>query len=526
MILCPFLTQKIPSDIFLNYRCLIVHPGIEGDRGPSSLDWAINAGLKEWGVTIIQASEKMDAGDVWGTKEFPLRQASKTSIYKREVTEAAMALLNEALINIESGSRAGRPLDYSNPAVKGSERPLMRQKDRAINWRSDSTKKILRKINSADTRPGVRDTLEGVEVFLFGAVSEPELHGAPGEIIAVKNGAFCRATKDGAVWIKQLQLANKNTVLGFKMPATMLLGQILAEDKLSQIGVKESGAIDEIWTEVQGDIAYFYFDFYNGAMNTQQCMEMKAKLVALKKTQVKVIVFMGGENFFSNGIHLNCIEASGDAGMESWRNINAIDDLVYEMINTPDQITISALSNNAGAGGAIMALACDEVIIREGVVVNPHYKSMGLYGSEYWTYLLPNRVGPNLAERIAEECEPMSAKEALKVGFADLMFEEPWDEYHQRLVSYCGQLLKNVEFKDFINVKRAELNRLIDTGKLSQCRSVELAKMKATFDDPYSEYHRARHRFVNKLPGVKGCMRNKKRSVSKRLKQMLFQKVG
>ena len=31
---------------------------------------------------------------------------------------------------------------------------------------------------------------------------------------------------------------------------------------------------------------------------------------------------------------------------------------------------------------------------REDVVLNPYYRHMGgLYGSEYWTYLLPRRVG-------------------------------------------------------------------------------------------------------------------------------------
>jgi hypothetical protein len=33
VILCPFLTQKIPEDIWQQTLCLIVHPGIEGDRG-------------------------------------------------------------------------------------------------------------------------------------------------------------------------------------------------------------------------------------------------------------------------------------------------------------------------------------------------------------------------------------------------------------------------------------------------------------------------------------------------------------
>jgi putative two-component system protein, hydrogenase maturation factor HypX/HoxX len=33
----------------------------------------------------------------------------------------------------------------------------------------------------------------------------------------------------------------------------------------------------------------------------------------------------------------------------------------------------------------MMALAADRVYARDGVVLNPHYKGMGLYGSEYWT---------------------------------------------------------------------------------------------------------------------------------------------
>mgnify|MGYP000332736098 CR=1 FL=1 len=48
---------------------------------------------------------------------------------------------------------------------------------------------------------------------------------------------------------------------------------------------------------------------------------------------------------------------------------------------------------NAGAGGCFLARAADCVWVRNGVMLNPHYKNMGnLYGSEYWTYTLPRRV--------------------------------------------------------------------------------------------------------------------------------------
>ena len=44
LIVCPMLKTIIPESIWARHRCLIVHPGPKGDRGPSSLDWAIELG--------------------------------------------------------------------------------------------------------------------------------------------------------------------------------------------------------------------------------------------------------------------------------------------------------------------------------------------------------------------------------------------------------------------------------------------------------------------------------------------------
>jgi putative two-component system hydrogenase maturation factor HypX/HoxX len=61
LIICPFLKQRVPEDIWKGHACIIIHPGITGDRGPSSLDWAVTQDLKTWGVTALQASNEMDA---------------------------------------------------------------------------------------------------------------------------------------------------------------------------------------------------------------------------------------------------------------------------------------------------------------------------------------------------------------------------------------------------------------------------------------------------------------------------------
>ncbi|PCI93136.1 MAG: hydrogenase maturation protein, partial [Flavobacteriales bacterium] len=60
LILAPFLKKAIPDSIWKSTTSLIVHPGIKGDRGPSSLDWAVMSQKTEWGVTVLQADEEMD----------------------------------------------------------------------------------------------------------------------------------------------------------------------------------------------------------------------------------------------------------------------------------------------------------------------------------------------------------------------------------------------------------------------------------------------------------------------------------
>src|SRR5712672_99290 len=117
LIVCPFLKQRIPDSIWKNHVCLVVHPGIEGDRGPSSLDWAIMNGDRTWGVTLLQAAEKMDSGDIWGTTRFPLRAAPKASTYRREVTEHAVRLVLQAVADFQDKSFKPRRLDYGNVHV-------------------------------------------------------------------------------------------------------------------------------------------------------------------------------------------------------------------------------------------------------------------------------------------------------------------------------------------------------------------------------------------------------------------------
>ena len=47
LVIAPFLKRAIPERVWSVVPCLIVHPGVPGDRGPSALDWAILEGERE-----------------------------------------------------------------------------------------------------------------------------------------------------------------------------------------------------------------------------------------------------------------------------------------------------------------------------------------------------------------------------------------------------------------------------------------------------------------------------------------------
>jgi putative two-component system hydrogenase maturation factor HypX/HoxX len=517
LILCPYLTKRLPKEIYQRITCLIVHPGIKGDRGPSSLDWAIQEGVTEWGVTLLEAAEEMDAGAVWASKNFPLREVTKSNTFYRDVTQAAVDCLWEALSFFDAPHFKPEIQDYHRPDYKGSTRPAMKQQDRAINWKKHNTDDILRRIHAADGTPGVLDKIYGLPVYLFNAHKEPNLTGKPGEIIAIANHAICRATVDGAIWIGHLKAQLTDGTKGIKLPATFVLKDVLpktvpAASVLTKLFARALKAIDidysrpgrqlpcqEVWYEQEGEVAYVHFEFHNGAMSTGQCRLLLAVYQHAATLPVKAIVLMGGDASFSNGIHLNHIEAADSPADESWLNINAIDDLIYQIITTVDKVTVAALAGSAGAGGAMMPLAADKVFAREGVIFNSHYKNMGeLYGSEYWTYLLPKRVGQEMALALTEQRLPVSAKKAWQIKLVDKVLDKRHELFAVQVKHWVNTLVNDRVALQQCLAEKANVRCNDEAMKaIATYRKVELTKMYENFygDD---RYHAARQRFVYK----------------------------
>ena len=513
LIVAPYLRRALPESIWRARTCLVVHPGIVGDRGPSALDWAIQKGESEWGVTVLQAEAELDAGPVWASEIFPLRAAKKSSIYRQEVTEAASRTVLRAVDRFSAGNFVPARLDSFSP-LRGKRQPLMQQEDRRIDWAKDTTATVLARISAADGFPGVADGLFGQPCHLFDA--SPESGALPGEVlstrfsshspgtvVARRETALLRKTVDGAVWIGHVKRPG-----GIKLPATLALAEHLAEIPelaLDSWWAASGPTWQDIRYEETGAVGFLHFDFYNGAMSSAQCKRLQAAYAWACARPTKIIVLMGGADAWSNGIHLNIIEAveahQDSPADASWANINAIDDFAEAIIRTDRHLTIAALQGSAGAGGCFLARATDQVWARDGILLNPHYKNMGnLFGSEYWTYLLPARVGEAGARAIMQNRLPMTAADGVGKGFLDACISAGPAAFCVEVARRAAEWAAAPDFAE--HLRRKLERRAADEAikPLARYRAEELGQMRRNFYGFDASYHVARFRFVHKSP--------------------------
>jgi putative two-component system protein, hydrogenase maturation factor HypX/HoxX len=542
LIVAPYLKQRIPESVWRRHVCLVVHPGPVGDRGPSALDWAVLRGEPQWGVTVLQANEEYDAGEVWAHADFRMRGAPKSSLYRHEVTAAAVAAVMAAVERFVGGhlQPAARDdaaalladHDVSIPGLlPGRWQPLMRRHERTLDWQRDDTATVLRKIRSADGAPGVLDVMFGQPCRLFDAhpaTAEALARarpGAPGDVVARRGPAVLRRTIDGGVWIGHVRRQVPAGVEGAGPPLKLATTRcfegecaLLPEVPAPLERRAEDAEFAELRYEERGPagarVGWLEFEFHNGAMGTGQCRQLRDALHQVRRRDTQVLVLAGGREFFSNGIHLHEIEAAaqrvGDSAADaSWRNIEAIDDIALELITMTDRLTVAALRGNAGAGGCFLAMAADETWAQEGVVLNPHYKNMGnLYGSEYWTYVLPRRLArrfgeaqaPRLAREITQGRLPLSARRALALGLLDRVVPYANGSLAENLMAQALELARDPRRAERVAAKAAERERDEARKPLAAYREEELARMHRNFYGFDPSYHVARHYFVSRKP--------------------------
>jgi putative two-component system hydrogenase maturation factor HypX/HoxX len=498
LILCPYLRDRVPAQVWRQHRTVIIHPGPVGDRGPSSLDWAITEGTPTWGVTALQAVEEMDSGPIWATRVFAMPAAAprKSSFYNGPVADAAMECIFEVVAKADDPAFRPVPAAELTIEVPGARpRPAMTPADRTFDW-SQPTEQILRRIRAADGAPGVRTTVSGREVFAYDAHPGLARGARPGTVLSRRQGAVLVATGDGSLWLGHLRDATRPGQV--KLPATTLLGKRLhgVPDSPVPPGTEPEGpSYRQVRYRRHGPVGWLTFDFYNGAMSTGHCRRLLAALRHAATQDTRVLVLRSGTDAFSNGIHLAAIDAAADPAAAAWANIKAINAVCREIITCTRQVVVAAYAGNAGAGGAMLGLGADIVAARQGTVLNPYY-DIGLYGSELHTYTLPRRVGPDTAQRLIDAKLPVGAEQAASLGLVDEVGPRHPEAYAEWLTALAA---RHADARTARRRRSAKAKRLAgERVPLDVYEARELAEMSSDMFGDRSGFAAARRAFVSK----------------------------
>ena len=526
-----------------------------------SLNGNCGLGRSHWGVTVLQATEELDSGPVWAFEQFPVdideHGLTKSKLYRGAVVRAAVKSVLAAISRLEhvmttsdKGSSYGPTLrpepEYNSLSVstkrpfhggKTHRRPLLKANARDFDVKIHTSQQISRRIRSGDSQPGIQSRIFGINLYVYGGQVENNVGGpnpgarpcAPvGTITATRNDAVCIRTCDGrGVWITHVRRLKKKEdhALWPKVPAVFGLVElgILTSTQVHELqwatpvdwSLSSSSTFQEISIELQsygslGRAAYLYFDFYNGAMATNQCSRMLDALDFILSTArtdpVCAVVLMGG-SYFSNGIALNVIEAASSPAEESWFNINRINDIVHYLLHelpSRNILTIAGIRGNAAAGGVALAAACDVVLCGAEVVLNPSYRGIGLHGSEYHSLSYLGRCGPEKARDILWSMIPLGPFEARANGLVDYVLQGYNTALDNRIKSHVAVLINSglparMRWKACLD---------LSPTSLATIRAKELCEMSKDFFSARSaRYNSRRFNFIRKVKPARTPLR-------------------
>ena len=196
------------------YGCINVHASLLPKyRGAAPIQWAIVRGETHSGVTIMNISEQMDAGDILLQTQVELADnETGGSLHDTLAIVGAQALV-EALALFKQGKLSASP--QNEEAVTYA--PMLKKEDGQIEWTQDAVS-IEQRIRAFHPWPSAYTYLAGKRLKILGArvgkenVFAHSVPAVPGSVIGIEATHLSIATGKDCLHISTVQLEGKKTL--------------------------------------------------------------------------------------------------------------------------------------------------------------------------------------------------------------------------------------------------------------------------------------------------------------------------
>ena len=180
--------------------CLNIHASLLPRwRGAAPIHRAIEAGDSKSGITIMQMDEGLDTGPMLLWQHEPISQSDTTGSLHDRLAAMGGQLIVEALKKIQQGSLPATP----QPAEGMTYAAKISKQEADLDFRLPAAV-LLRRILAFNPFPGAVAHIHDTSLKIWQA-STVEMHGKPGEILAISPDGVIVACGTGALKIAELQ---------------------------------------------------------------------------------------------------------------------------------------------------------------------------------------------------------------------------------------------------------------------------------------------------------------------------------
>lgn len=156
------------------------------------------------------------------------------------------------------------------------------------------------------------------------------------------------------------------------------------------------------------------------ALSPQLIAELKdAMETAAKDTEVKVVIVTGAGRAWSAGIDLKELNAGIKNGTFTSDQVLKDGNRVIHLLQTMPKPTIAAVNGYCYTGAMELMMAFDIVIAAEEAQIGDTHAKWGVIPKWGMSQRLSQLVGPMKARELSFTCEPISGKEAARIGLVN-----------------------------------------------------------------------------------------------------------
>ena len=214
----------------------------------------------------------------------------------------------------------------------------------------------------------------------------------------------------------------------------------------------------------------------------EMALDLQEKLEACKNdNNIRAIVITGSGKAFCAGQDLG--EATDPNGPALQKIVNEHYNPIIRQIRNIEKPIIAAVNGVAAGAGASIALCCDIVIAKESAVFVQAFSKIGLVPDSGATFFLPRLIGFQKATALMMNADPITAKEAERLGMIYKVVEE--SKFEDEIIAFSEKLAK-MPTKG-IGLTKKLLNQSINNSLEQQLYEEEIAQTIAGKTNDYKE---------------------------------------